>query len=228
MICWAAVFNWSTRSGFHLTGSARLGSARLMGHQKSQTDESAGRSADRPITRSPDQLPTELQLNFGHSPHKTDKPGQVFNGQRNDGSDGLCKSCESDRSKLKIIFVLPSRCFPIPKKTKRRKKKLTRNAVTASQSKCGTSSIATPLGASSKSKSKSKTKARLKARPKPRLTIIKRQAASICPTGDRNWKLATAPTRTPDHCLMLVGSVCVCVCGSHSRRFASHARITAI
>lgn len=57
LICWAAVFNWSTRSGLTPfdSGSARLCSARLMGHQNRRTDESASRSADQPITRSPDQ-----------------------------------------------------------------------------------------------------------------------------------------------------------------------------
>lgn len=66
LICWAAVFNWSTRSGFHLTGSTRRGSP-FNGPSKRRPDESASRSADQPINRSPDQLQTELQLNFGHS-----------------------------------------------------------------------------------------------------------------------------------------------------------------
>lgn len=93
-----------------------------------------------------------------------------------------------------------------PKKTKKKKLKQrsTRNAVTASQSKCETSSIATPLGASSKSKSK--------ARPKPRLTIIKRQAASICPTRNWHWQLAIATgNRTHPHCSSLFDACRLCV-----------------
>jgi len=43
-----------------------------------------------------------------------------------------CKSCESDRRKLKIIFVLPSSASLSP--------------TAALQSKCGTSSIERPLG----------------------------------------------------------------------------------
>jgi len=43
-----------------------------------------------------------------------------------------CKSCESDRRKLKIIFVLPITASLSP--------------TAALQSKCGTSSIERPLG----------------------------------------------------------------------------------
>lgn len=95
-------------------------------------------------------------------------------------------------------------------KEKKLKQRSTRNAVTASQSKCGTSSIATPLGAKLEIQIQSQAKTKADYHQEAGSIDLPSSQLALA-TGNWRSQLATAPTRTTAHCLMLVGCVWVCV-----------------